>query len=274
MIKNVFLTEFGRMAKTGIAVFASAAALLLACGLISIGGAERALLCAKVAFGIGIALSYAVPLFFLAYTFWNERYSYFRVAGVKDKDVCGGRLLALFVSTVAFLAAEIILCTLFDALFFLGRAGLRNFLPQSWFMLSLCSHGAWRLLFAPSAAVTVCLVYYCYDAVKCAVKLQKTAWGRTVMAVVAIAVILAFQFLAVYFWQGSTYFDLNFLPFPDTALPLQFGAYRGIGDSVKDYHLFAAPILNLMFIVTEVLFVLACICFKKWIGRWRNEVAA
>ena len=157
---------------------------------------------------------------------------------------------------------------------FSGQGGLAQFSAAELVHVLAVSHGAWRLLFAPSAAVTVCLVYYCYDAVKCAVKLQKTAWGRTVIAVVAIAVILAFQFLAVYFWQGSTYFDLNFLPFPDTALPLQFGAYRGIGDSVKDYHLLAAPILNLMFIVTEVLFVLACICFKKWIGRWRNEVAA
>lgn len=274
MIKKVFLTESGRMMKACGVALAATAALLLAFGLVSVGGARRALLCAEGAFGAGIVLSYAVPLLLLAFTFWKERYAYFRVAGVKDRDVCGGRLLTLFFSVTVFLAAEMLLVTLFDLLFFLGRQGLRVFVGQGMFLLSLRAHGAGRLLFSLSAAVALCLVYYGYDLVRCAAKAPRTAGGKVCAAVAAAAAVCLLQGAALFFWQGSAFFDLNFIPAPDTFLPLLFGSYRGFTDSVKDYHLLAAPILNLLFLMTEAVFAAACIFFKKWIGRWRNEIEA
>lgn len=274
MIGKVFLTESGRMRKTGAAALALCAGAMLVCGLISVGSAARAELCARIAFGITVVLSYAVPLFFLAYTFWNERYGYFRIAGVQDKDVCGGRLLALFVWTAAFLAAEMLLVTLFDALFFIGREQVRNVVPQGFFMLSLRAHGAERLLFAASAAVSMCLVYYCYDAVKCAVKRPTSYGGKTAAAVIAIALILLYQIAAFFFWQGSAAADLSLLASPDSVIPLYFGAYRNASDAVKDYHAFAAPVLNVLFIAAEGLFVLTCVFFKKWRGRCYNEIGS
>lgn len=272
MTGKVFMTESGRACRAAAAALAVYVIMLLACGIASIGSDVRALSAARAAFGTGIALSYAVPLFMLAYAFWNERYSCYRVAGVKDSDVCGGRILVIFVWTAAFLAAEILLSTLFDALVFIGRENVRNVLHQSWFMLSLSSHGAGRLLMSVSAAAAVSLVYYCYDAVKCAAKIPTSAKGKAAAAVAAVIAVAAYQLLAAYVWQGSAAADLNFLTFPDSVLPVPYGTYRGIADAVKDYHLLCAPVLNLLFLLTEGVFVLACVFFKKWAGRCSNEI--
>lgn len=163
MIRKIFLTEW----KENFFVCAAGLALCLLAALgISLAGigatdALRADL-AEYVFAVFNAFSYVMPVLLLLKSIFSFR-SYYRMAGVTEEKRTQGVLFGLFVWTVLFLAAQMIFATLFDFIYFAGAPAVRGQTSPQSMLLSLRAHGVHRLLFAPSAAVTVCLVYIMYD---------------------------------------------------------------------------------------------------------------
>ena len=275
MIGKIFRFESRRMWKLCVALLILCVLGVLGFALAAIGGRDaRTADCAELAFSFLNGMSYAGPLALLLAVLVGERLSHYRMAGVKDSDAAAGRQLAVLVWVTVFMVGEILLATLFDALFFLNRTVVRNQVLQSAFLLSLRSHGGLRLLFAPSVGGTMTLLYFVYDLLRVTFKKPKRILSKLVLTAVLL-VLISFIFLVLMvLWEASLAFHPSFYGAPDSVLPLNDATRIFVpeGDVVKDYHLFAVPITNLVFLPLATLFVVAGHFYLKLLGRCRNEI--
>lgn len=273
MIRKIFLTEW----KENFFVCAAGLALcLLAAVGISLAGigatdALRADL-AEYVFAVFNAFSYVMPVLLLLKSIFSFR-SYYRMAGVTEEKRTQGVLFGLFVWMALFLAAQMIFATLFDFIYFAGAPAVRGQTSPQSMLLSLRAHGVHRLLFAPSAAVTVCLVYIMYDVIRVAV---------VRVPFLPLKILVALIFLALYFFYHYTVYcaagitgelaDASWLVLPDSVLPVLPVVPGGTIDAVKDIHFLAAPVLNLVFLLGEILFCVFAYGFVHVVGRCKNEI--
>ena len=272
MIGKMFLTERKEY------LFVCGAGLLvclLAAAGFSLGGigaadAARAHL-AEYAFGCLNIVSYVIPIALLAMAVFSFR-TYYRAAGVTEEKIVQGALLNLFLWTTAFLVSLMLFATLFDFVYFAGAAAVRGQTRPQCMLLSLRTHGILRLLFAPSAAVTVSLLYIVYDLIRTAVRLPRYIVFKVVLAAaIFCACCLYHGFLMHASALAGTPADGAWLFPPDSVLPL-FPIAPWIVDDIKDFHYLAAPVFNLFFIAGELCFCAFVFGFARVVGRCKNEI--
>ena len=273
MIGKIFLTEWKENALicgAGL-VFCLLAAVGISLAGIGTADAARADL-AETAFTVLNIVSYVMPALLLFKAIFSFCGCY-RMAGGTEEKMAQGALFNLFVWTTLFLAAQMIFATLFDLICFAGAPAVRGQTATQCMILSLRAHGVHRLLFAPSAAVTVCLVYIMYDVIRVAV-------GR--VPFLPLKILAALAFLALYFFYHYTVYcaagmmgglaDASWLVPPDSVLPVIPVVPGGTIDAVKDIHYLAAPILDLVFLLGEFLFCVFAYGFVRVVGRCKNEI--
>ncbi len=273
MMRKIFLTEWKEHA------FVCAAGLIV-CLIGVIGyslagiGAEdwyRADL-AEGAFAFLNIASYAVPLILLVMAIFAFR-SYYRQAGLTEGKIVQGALFNLFVWTTIFLAALMLLATAFDFAYFAGAEAVRGQTVPQCMLLSLREHGVYRLLFAPSVAVTMSLFYVMYDLIRLSVLRPRHVFYKILLTVLMLGFLFLYQYM-VYCAAVSPgiLLEASWLVPPDSVLPVVPALAGGWGDDVKNVHYFAAPILNLIFIAGELCFAVLYYGFVKVAGRCKNEM--
>ena len=272
MIGKIFLTEkkeYLLVCCAGLLV-----CLLAAVGF-SLGGigatdAARAHL-AENAFGFLNIVSYAIPTVLLAMAIFSFR-AYYRAAGVTEEKIVQGTLLNLFLWTTAFLAALMLFATLFDFIYFAGADAVRGQTRPQCMLLSLRTHGILRLLFAPSAAVTVSLLYVVYDLIRVAIRCPRRIVFKIVLAAaIFLACCLYHGYLTYAAALTGSLADGAWLFPPDSVLPLM-PIFPWKSDQIKDFHFLAAPVFNLAFVVGEFCFCAFVFGFVRVIGRCKNEI--
>lgn len=273
MIRKIFLTEWKEYA---LACGAGLALCLLAAVGISLTGVGvsdtmRADLAEK-AFSVFNIFSYVMPAILFLMAVFAFR-AYYRQAGVREEKIVQGVLFNLFVWTCIFFAALMLLATLYDFVYFAGADAVRAQTVPQCMILSLRAHGVQRLLFAPSAAVTVCLVYIMYDVIRVAVNRVRLL-PLQILIVLAFVVLYLFYHLTVFFAASmpGVLADASWLVPPGSVLPVILFFSDGKTDSVKDIHYLAAPILNFVFLLGELLFCVFAYGFVRVVGRCKNEI--
>lgn len=272
MIWKIFLTE--RKEYLLVCCAGLLACLLAAIGF-SLGGigatdAARAHL-AENAFGFLNIVSYAIPTVLLAMAIFSFR-AYYRAAGVTEEKIVQGTLLNLFLWTIAFLASLMLFATLFDFIYFAGADAVRGQTRPQCMLLSLRTHGILRLLFAPSAAVTVSLLYVVYDLIRVSIRRPRRIVFKIVLAAAIFSACCLYHYFVTFAAAVTgSLADGAWLYPPDSILPLM-PAFGWKGEDVKDFHFLAAPVLNLAFVVGEFCFCAFVFGFVRVIGRCKNEI--
>ena len=273
MIRKIFLTEWKGYA---LACGAGLIVCLLAAAGISLAGAGAADAAradhAEYAFQFLNAVSYAMPAVLLLMAIFSFR-RYYRLAGVTEEKIMQGALFNLFTWTTIFLAALMLFATFFDLIIFAGADAVRGQTSPQCMLLSLREHGAYRLLFAPSVAVTVSILYMIYDFVRVAVRRPKFLVFKVLIAVVCVLVLALYQY-TVYCMAmvPGVLADAAWLVPPDSVLPVVPAWAGSWQDAVKDVHFLASPVLNLFFIAGELIFIVLYYGFVRVIGRCKNEI--
>lgn len=273
MIRKIFLTEWKEYA---LACGAGLALCLLAAVGISLAGmgasdAVRADLAEK-AFSVFNIFSYVMPaLLFLMAVFAFR--AYYRQAGVREEKIVQGALFNLFVWTCIFFTALMLLATLYDFVYFAGADAVRGQTVPQCMTLSLRAHGVHRILFAPSAGLSVCLVYIMYDVIRVAVRRVPFAALKILVAVVLLFLFFIYQF-TVYSATAipGSLADASWLVPPDSILPVVLAVPGGTRDTIKDFHYLAAPFLNVVFLLGEFAFCIFAYGFIRVVGRCNNEI--
>ena len=275
MIRKIFLTErkeFALVLCAGLALCLFAAVGFSLAGI----GATDAVRAnhGETVFAVLNCFSYLIPLVYLAMAVFSFR-TYYRIAGVPEEKIIQGVIFNLFVWTTIALVAQMLFATLFDVLYFAGRDAVRGQANPQCMMLSLREHGAFRLLFAPSVAVTVTLLYVSYDLIRVAVRRPRPFLLK--LTIGALLVIFLFLYHSMVYCAAvipGTLADASWLVPPDSVLPISLYLVGETPDFVKNTHALSAPLLNAVYLAGELVYCLFVFGFVRAIGRCDHEIDA
>ena len=277
MIFKIFRTEWKNNLRISVLGLLACAAAFAAFGIAgAFGGDAFAARMAEVGFLFSVAVSYVVPLLLLVFAVAGCNRKYYRLAGVRGNVIAAGEMFSVFAWTAVFILAEILLTTAFDCLCFIGRDVVRSQVYAPCMILSLRAHGALRLLFAPSAGVSMAVLLLICDVIRVTAVRTRSLVGKIAAVIVAVYLIAWFQFvvlqLSAVFYSFS---DASPLLMPDSVLPVQgliHWIWYGVQDSVKGAHLFSAPILNAAYLIGEFAFCVLAWGYLSVLKRCKNEI--
>lgn len=223
MIFKIFRNEWKRsciLCVLGLAVCILASVVFGVAGLF--GEDAFAARMAGVAFSFYNGASYAVPLVLLGLTVFISCYKYYRLAGIRERDIAAGELFSLFAWTAMFVLAELLCATLLDNLLFIDRDSARVLVGGQSFLLSLREHGAGRLLISPAIGVSVSVLFLMYASVRATAEAPRAA-GVKVAAAVFAALVAAFYHIVLLTCakECASVLDLSLVAVPGSLLPVE-----------------------------------------------------